>query len=179
MTSLLGALLALIGWSVLLIIPVNFAMDPWLFTFNQMMVGGIFLIMVSGKVQWRSSVLQQPAICIYGSLRLATAALFTAALVCATSTTVAFPAILPVPTSALVFVLAWSKTPKTPGIVWARSHPCWPDRTCCHFAGWISQPSPCVHDHERAPSSGQCRYDPIRYNGFERSGANHTGCGVN
>ncbi len=107
---------ALLSWSALLvasrIILVNTGLDPWLFTFIQMMAGGAVLMLVSGRPKgvWRT--LRDPVTWLYGVLRVATAAFFTAALLHTTAANAAFLAILSVPTSVLVLWLVMSRVPR-------------------------------------------------------------------
>ncbi|MEM7721115.1 MAG: EamA family transporter [Pseudomonadota bacterium] len=114
-SSILIVLAALSSWSLLLVVSrivlVNFGLDPWLFTFIQMMAGGVFLIAVSGRPKgvWRT--LGDPMTWLYGVLRVATAAFFTAALLYTTATNAAFLAILSVPTSMLVIWILQSHRP--------------------------------------------------------------------
>ncbi|QPH55633.1 translation-associated GTPase [Pontivivens ytuae] len=107
---------ALVSWSILLVVSriilVNLALDPWLFTFIQMMAGGLFLMLASGRTRgvWRT--LGEPITWLYGFLRVATAAFFTAALLHTTTANAAFLAIVSVPTSVLVVWLVMSRTPR-------------------------------------------------------------------
>ncbi|MEM7472580.1 MAG: EamA family transporter [Pseudomonadota bacterium] len=107
---------ALLSWSVLLVLSrvilLNFALDPWPFTFIQMMAAGIFLLTVSGRISGSSQQFRDPYIWIYGILRVGTAAFFTASLVYVSATNAAFLSILAVPTSAIVL---WSVLGRKPG----------------------------------------------------------------
>ncbi|GAB5446148.1 MAG: hypothetical protein Gyms2KO_10210 [Gymnodinialimonas sp.] len=97
------------SWSILLvasrIILLTFDLDPWLFTFIQMMAGGLFLILMTGQIQALGLRLRDRWVWIYGILRVMTAAFFTAALIHTSAANAAFLAILSVPTSVL---LVWA-----------------------------------------------------------------------
>jgi len=116
MTSSVAIVLAaLASWSLLLVLSrvilTNYGFDPWVFTFLQMMAGGAFLILVSGQPRGLGPLLRNPITCIYGGLRVATAAFFTAALLHTSAANAAFLAILSVPTAA---VLVWGVMGRRP-----------------------------------------------------------------
>ncbi|MEM8576698.1 MAG: translation-associated GTPase [Pseudomonadota bacterium] len=116
-------LAALTLWSLLLVVSrvllVQFALDPWLFTFIQMMVGGAVLIAVSGQPRGLWALFGAPLTWIYGVLRVATAAFFTAALLYTSAANAAFLAILSVPTSALI---VWGAMGRRPALWEAPGH---------------------------------------------------------
>jgi len=110
-------LAALTSWSLLLVISrvllIQFELDPWLFTFIQMMAGGLMLIAISGQPRGLWPLFVDPLTWVYGVLRVATAAFFTAALLYTSAANAAFLAILSVPTSALIVWGALGRQPKT------------------------------------------------------------------
>jgi drug/metabolite transporter (DMT)-like permease len=119
MTSAFGIVLAaLASWSLLLVVSrvilTNTGFDPWIFTFLQMMAGGLFLMLVSGRPRGFGPLLRDPITWIYGMLRVATAAFFTAALLHTSAANAAFLALLSVPTAAIV---VW-------GVMGRRPRPC-------------------------------------------------------
>jgi drug/metabolite transporter (DMT)-like permease len=116
MQSTLLILLALLSWSALLVLSrvilLATGLDPWLFTFIQMMAGGAFLILISGRLSGVSRLMKDPLIWLYGVLRVGTAAFFTAALVYTTTANAAFMSVLSVPTSVIVLSLFLARHPK-------------------------------------------------------------------
>jgi len=96
---------ALLSWSVLLVLSrvilTEYGLDPWAFTFIQMMAGGMFLIAVAGQTKGTGALLRDPVIWAYGLLRVMTAACFTAALLHVSASNASFLSVLSVPTSAL------------------------------------------------------------------------------
>ncbi|ABG32215.1 translation-associated GTPase [Roseobacter denitrificans] len=108
MSSPFIIVVALFSWATLLVVSrvvlLRFGLDPWLFTFIQMMAGGAFLLAVSGRSIRAWGLLRDPVIWVYGVLRVATAAFFTASLIYTTAANAAFLSILSVPTSV---VLLW------------------------------------------------------------------------
>ena len=116
MHGVLLVLAALTGWSLLLVVSrvilVNLGLDPWLFTFIQMMASGVFLLFIAGKGQMTGLLLRDGSVWIYGMLRVLTAAFFTAALLYTSAANAAFMSILSVPTSVLFLWLVLSRIPK-------------------------------------------------------------------
>jgi len=106
---------SLLSWSLLLVtsrvLLFSFHFDPWLFTFIQMLAGGVFLIAVAGYRGDAIHVLSNPSVWIYGVLRVATAALFTTALIHTSTANAAFLGIVSVPISALLLWLFLARTP--------------------------------------------------------------------
>ncbi len=115
LSSAIWVLAALCSWSVLLvasrILLLTYGLDPWLFTFIQMMAGGLFLIFTSGHFRGLGGKLRDKWVWIYGMLRVLTAAFFTAALIHTSAANAAFLAILSVPTSVL---LVWAFLRRAP-----------------------------------------------------------------
>ena len=109
----LGASLA--SWALLLVVSrvtlLALRLDPWLFTFIQMMAGGAFLLAVAGRAGGLVEALRDPHTWIYGVLRVATAAFFTAALMHTSTANAAFLGIVSVPISMMVLWLVLSRTP--------------------------------------------------------------------
>lgn len=65
MTSAVGIVLAaLASWSLLLVVSrvflVSSGFDPWIFTFPQMMAGGLFLMLASGQPRGVGPLLRDP-----------------------------------------------------------------------------------------------------------------------
>lgn len=110
---ILGA--SLVSWSLLLvasrIILLTTQYDPWMFTLIQMMIGGAFLFLVSRGSASLKGVLSDPFIWCYGILRVATAALFTAALVHTSTANAAFLGVISVPMSMIVLWLIMRRRP--------------------------------------------------------------------
>ncbi|MBG6155362.1 hypothetical protein IWQ52_000011 [Labrenzia sp. EL_159] len=109
----LGASLA--SWALLLVtsrvILFAWPVDPWLFTLIQMMAGGIFLIAIAGRGKGFADALSDPFTWLYGGLRVATAAFFTAALTYTSTYNAAFLGIVSVPISLAVLWLILSRQP--------------------------------------------------------------------
>lgn len=106
---------SLSSWSLLLVVSrvllFSYHFDPWLFTFIQMLAGGAFLIAFAGYRGGAMQALRNPYVWIYGVLRVATAALFTTALIHTNTANATFLGIVSVPISAL---LLWSVMSRTP-----------------------------------------------------------------
>lgn len=104
----LGASLA--SWALLLVtsraVLTLTGLEPWIFTLIQMMVAGVFLLVVTGGFGGQKSALRDPYIWLYGVLRVATAALFTAALLHTSAANAAFLGVVSVPMSVLLLWLS-------------------------------------------------------------------------
>lgn len=109
----LGA--SILSWALLLVVSrgvlIALELNPWLFTFIQMMAGGAFLIAIAGHRAGLMEALRNPYTWLYGVLRVATAAFFTAALVHTTTANAAFLGIVSVPISMTVLWLVLSRQP--------------------------------------------------------------------
>jgi len=73
MTSAVGIVLAaLASWSLLLVVSrvilTNTGFDPWIFTFLQMMAGGLFLMLVSGRPRGFGPLLLDPGLWLAAGL---------------------------------------------------------------------------------------------------------------
>lgn len=116
MRGVILVLAALAGWSLLLVISrvilVNLGLDPWLFTFIQMMASGVFLLFLAGLRHLSPALLRDRTIWMYGILRVLTAAFFTAALLYTSAANAAFMSILSVPTSIVFLWLVLSRIPR-------------------------------------------------------------------
>lgn len=114
-SSLTVLVSALFGWALVLVVSrmllIGFGFDPWLFTLIQMLTGGIFLIAVAGRGPAVGGALRNPWTWVYGTLRIVTAALFTAALVHISTANAAFLAVTSVPISAVMLWLVLSRRP--------------------------------------------------------------------
>ena len=113
---------ALISWSLLLVVSrvilLTLALNPWLFTFIQMMAGGAALLILAGAQAELRTSLRDPVLWLYGVLRVLTAAFFTAALLHTTAANAAFTSILSVPMSVGLLWLVLARVPRaweTPG----------------------------------------------------------------
>ncbi|MEL6680078.1 MAG: EamA family transporter [Pseudomonadota bacterium] len=115
-TAILLVAGALISWSLLLVVSrvilLTLALDPWLFTFIQMMAGGAALLVLSGAEADLRASLRDPVLWLYGVLRVLTAAFFTAALLHTTAANAAFISILSVPTSVALLWLLLARVPR-------------------------------------------------------------------
>lgn len=109
--------LSLASWALLLVtsraILKSTGMDPWIFTLVQMMVAGVFLLVATGGFGGQRTALRDPFIWLYGMLRVATAALFTAALLHTSAANAAFLGIISVPMSV---VLLWQFAGRRPAL---------------------------------------------------------------
>lgn len=114
-SSLLVLGTSLLSWAVLLVVSrvllVGLELDPWLFTLIQMTAGGAFLVVIAGRGTGIMEALRNPYTWLYGVLRVATAAFFTAALVHTTTANAAFLGIVSVPISMAVLWLVLSRRP--------------------------------------------------------------------
>lgn len=112
----LAILLSILSWSLLLVVSrvllVVYGLDLWLFTCIQMIAGGTFLVIAGGRGGRWGGALRNPHTWLYGVLRVATAAFFTAALVHTSTVNASFIAVMSVPVSALVLWLAVARRPK-------------------------------------------------------------------
>ena len=109
----LGA--SLLSWAVLLVASrvtlLAFQLDPWLFTFIQMMAGGAFLVAIGARGSGLTKALRDPYTWVYGALRVATAGFFTAALVHTSVANAAFLGIVSMPISIVVVWVVLSRKP--------------------------------------------------------------------
>lgn len=115
MAAVSPILLALFSWSILLVVSrtilVETGLDPWLFTFLQMMAGGLILMILGGWRQIGLSALKDPFTWGFGVLRVLTAAFFTAALVHTTAANASFVGIIVVPLSMAVLFACGFRQP--------------------------------------------------------------------
>ena len=81
-TPLLVTLGAVLSWAALLaasrVLLVGLALDPWAFSFVQLCAGGIVLIAAGGIQRFELSSFRRPSTWILGTLRVLSAALYTA-----------------------------------------------------------------------------------------------------
>ena len=109
----LGA--SLLSWALLLVVSratlLGLELDPWLFTFIQVMAGGALLVAIAGRSGALAEGWRNPRTWIYGVLRFATAAFFTAALVHTSTANAAFLAMVCVPIRVVLLWLVRSRRP--------------------------------------------------------------------
>lgn len=109
------AVFAIVAWAALLVasrlVLLAYPVDPWTFTFVQLISGGLFLMAVAGRrgVDWR--VLASGHTWLFGALRVVTASAFTAALVHVTVAEASFFGMINVPMAALAVWLFLSRPP--------------------------------------------------------------------
>ncbi len=105
----------MLSWSLVLVVcrVILFAyeLDPWLFTFIQLMAGGTFLVIYAGYVSGILEALRDPQTWLYGVLRVATAAFFSAALLHTSTANANFLGITAVPITMVMFWVAFSRRP--------------------------------------------------------------------
>lgn len=115
MTTILVLGASLASWALLLVtsrvILFAWPVDPWLFTFIQVMAGGAFLIAIAGRGSGFTEALSNLFTWLYGGLRVATAAFFTAALTYTSTYNAAFLGIISVPVSLVVLWILLARQP--------------------------------------------------------------------
>lgn len=107
----------MLSWSLVLVvcrfILFTYEFDPWLFTFIQLMAGGFFLVILAGYTSGVLVALRDPFTWLYGVLRVATAALFSAALLHTSTANANFLGITAVPMTMVMFWIVFSRRPST------------------------------------------------------------------
>lgn len=109
----LGA--SLLSWAILLVVSrmtlLGLALDPWLFTFIQIVAGGALLVAMAGRGSGLAEALRDPWTWLFGVLRFGTAAFYTAALVHTSTANAACLAMVGVPIRMVLLWLALSRKP--------------------------------------------------------------------
>lgn len=89
----------------------SYGFDPFAFAFIQMGAGGVFMMWIGRRTSAARAVIASPLTWLYGMLRVATAAFFTAALVHTSTANAAFLGIISVPLAALATGVIFGKAP--------------------------------------------------------------------
>lgn len=109
------------SWALLLALSratvLGFGLDPWMFTFLQLISGGIFLLLIAWGAEAGSSALLRADTWLIGAFRVGTAALYMASLLHVDVMQASFFGAIGVPASALAVWLLFDRRPAA-GEIW-------------------------------------------------------------
>ncbi|MTI19002.1 translation-associated GTPase [Rhodobacteraceae bacterium RKSG542] len=102
--AILICLTSMLCWSLLIVTTratmQAFALDPWIFTVVQIMCGGLFLILIGGRVRECWITITNPFTWGYGFLRVVSSACYTASLITVSAAVAGYFTFMAIPLSA-------------------------------------------------------------------------------
>ncbi|MEM7667616.1 MAG: EamA family transporter [Pseudomonadota bacterium] len=120
MQPILITISAIVSWALLSVVSrvllVNLDLDPWMFSFLQLVAGGLALLFIGYRGAGSSSSFLRPSTWMLGALRVLSAALYTAVLA---SISVMEAGIIGSINLPVIAILAWGLSRKPPvGLAW-------------------------------------------------------------